>query len=140
MREIRFRAKALYGGKWIYGFFKRNSLLDCYIEDENGLTVAVDPETVGQLVCIANGEAIYEGDYIQDDNDVIWLIEYNNRSHAFVTVSQGGDFYIENDSEWISNDCVSVVGNRWDNNIKDLFKKEEKDEYLQIVRVLRRKG
>ncbi len=133
MRGIKFRGKGILArkGEWIYGFFKKNRLGDCYIEDEYGMTIAVNPDTVSQLVCINNGVEIYEGDYIRDDDDVLWLIEYNGISHAFVTVSQGGDFHIEQDSEWLCGDDIAVIGNRWDNELEDFFKEEEDDEDRQ---------
>ena len=70
MREIRFRGKGIsaHKGEWIYGFFKKNTHGDCYIENEYGLAIAVDPETVSQLACIsAKSGEIYEGDYLEDD-------------------------------------------------------------------------
>ena len=51
MREIKFRGKNINTGEWVYGYFKKNAQGDCYIEDEQGLAVVVDPDTVGQYVC-----------------------------------------------------------------------------------------
>ena len=128
MRTIKFRAKDIHDGKWLYGYFKKNSYGDCYIEDEHGLATAVDPETVLQLVCDSekNGE-IYEGDYIQDEEGDLWLIEYDKDSHGFRTVSIGGAMSCSNDSEWLEDSSMNVIGNIWDNEPEDFYEEAEDD-------------
>ena len=128
MREIRFRGKGLlaHKGEWIYGFFKKNTNGDCYIENEYGLAIIVDPETVGQLVCrLQDGSEIYEGDYLEDENGDPWVVEYDAFSHAFNTASLDSGLNITMDSEWIDGDpCVSIIGNRWD-GLGDFNEEEE---------------
>ena len=129
MRAIKFRGKNTVTGEWEYGYFWRDDICgDCHIKEGNGVEHRVDPETVSQLVCVSNGVEIYEGDYIRDDDDVLWLIEYNGISHAFVTVSQDSDFYIEQNSDWLYGDDIAVIGNSWDNRLEDFFKEEDEDE------------
>ena len=66
MRDVRFRGKNINTGEWVYGYFKKNAHGDCYIEDESGVAVVVDPDTVGQFVCKdAMGNDVYEGDIVR---------------------------------------------------------------------------
>ena len=124
MRDIKFRGKGILArkGEWIYGFFKKNTNGDCYIEDECGLAIAVDSDTVSQLVCSDdNGTEIYEGDYLQDNEYVIWLVVYDNMSHGFLTHIEG----LYEQSEWIDDPGVLVVGNKWDDRLEDFYGKED---------------
>ena len=131
MREIRFRGKGIsaHKGEWIYGYFKKNRNGDCYIEDEDGLSIAVDPETVSQLACIsAKSGEIYEGDYLEDDEGDVWEMVYSQSFNSFQTVDMSSAMTVYIDSDWLINSYVTVIGNRWDSDIEDLFKKEEEDE------------
>lgn len=120
MRTIRFRGKNIHDGKWIYGFFKKNSHGDCYIENEYGLAAAVEPETVSQLVCVADsGDEIYEGDIVKNlDDNSIWHVCWSPNEMGFeVALVKPGelddtDFEIR----WLS-DCT-VIGNIWDSDEK----------------------
>ena len=131
MREIRFRGKGIsaHKGEWIYGYFKKNRNGDCYIEDEDGLSIAVDPETVSQLACIsAKSGEIYEGDYLEDDEGDVWEMVYSQSFNSFQTVDMSSAMTVYIDSDWLINSYVTVIGNRWDSDIEDLFKKEEEDD------------
>lgn len=118
MRAIRFRGRNINTGDWVFGYFKKNRHGDCYIEDEDGLATAVDPETVSQMV----EEGIYEGDYI-DDGDYIWLIEYDEGSHEF-RLAGGG---VSQNSEFLDGRLVSVLGNKWENSPEDFHEDEENE-------------
>lgn len=131
MREIRFRGKGIsaHKGEWIYGYFKKNRNGDCYIEDEDGLSIAVDPETVSQLACIsAKSGEIYEGDYLEDDEGDVWEMVYSQSFNSFQTVDMSSAMTVYINSDWLINSYVTVIGNRWDSDIEDLFKKEEDDD------------
>lgn len=119
MREIRFRGKGIsaHKGEWIYGFFKKNTHGDCYIENEYGLAIAVDPETVSQLACIsAKSGEIYEGDYLEDDEGDVWEVVYSQSFNSFQTVEMSGAMSTSIESDWLINSYVTVIGNRWDND------------------------
>ena len=101
MRDIRFRGKNINTGEWVYGYFKKNRHGDCYIEDD-GLAVEVDPDTVGQMVCLLDeGDEVYEGDYLHyqggwggwggwEDPDLC-IVEWDDEDHNFTLISVIGD-------------------------------------------------
>lgn len=113
MRDIKFRGKNINTGEWVYGFFKKNAHGDCYIEDEQGLAVVVDPDTVGQMVCILDeGDEVYEGDYLHchgcwDDPDLC-VVKWDDEDHDFTLISVVNDTY--EDISSIDEGCA-IVGN-----------------------------
>ena len=128
MRDIRFRGKNINTGEWVYGYFKKNRHGDCYIEDEHGLSTVVDPETVGQMVCLLDeGDEVYEGDYINDfDDNFTMRVEWDDEEMRYVAT----EVYLT-DEGWAANgdsyplgDIVDMlpVGNIWDNEVEDFYK------------------
>lgn len=133
MREIKFRAKTLKEGKWVYGFYAHfidsfrgrethrifSGMADSDPEDFFPDFEAVDPATVGQFTGIRdiNGIDIYEGDivryrwtderYKKNPRYCIVAINYRNNSARF----QAGDIYHED--LWAPK--LEVIGNIYDN-------------------------
>lgn len=71
MREIKFRAKRVDNGEWVYGDFKQyvnNSICpDFYTIDTKSANHTVLEETLGQFtgLCDKNSKEIYEGDIVK---------------------------------------------------------------------------
>lgn len=130
MRPIKFRGKNINTGEWVYGFFKKNAHGDCYIEDEQGLAVVVDPDTVGQMVCILDeDDEIYEGDYINDfDDNFTMRVEWDEEGMWYVAT----EVYLTYEGRAADGDSyplgeiveMPAVGNIWDNNVEDFYKEE----------------
>lgn len=110
MRAIKFRGKN-GAGKWVYGCL-RIYRHGTYIDEGDGLAIIADPDTVGQYVCLdANGNEVYEGDYVTDGtgDDLIWEVIWDEVPHAFML----RDVYCIEHSEDLEH--MEVVGNRFDN-------------------------
>ena len=66
-REIKFRAKAIHDGRWVYGLPRiRDGIEHVIIEDSTGLGEDADKETLGQFTGLLdkNGKEIYESDIV----------------------------------------------------------------------------
>ena len=113
MREIKFRGKNINTSEWVYGYFKKNAHGDCYIEDEQGLAVVVDPDTVGQMVCLLDeGDEVYEGDYLHyqggwGDPDLC-IVKWDDEDHNFTLISVINDTYEDISS---IDEGYTIVGN-----------------------------
>ena len=122
MRETRFRGKDEESRKWVYGYpikaiyrqigerveiipeinFEKDVDHAGYVE-----SIPVDPDTVGQGVCI-DGEWYYEG-------DIFWCDD--NKKHYVLIFDRSG-FALECEYGTISVDFfywMKKVGNVWDN-------------------------
>ncbi len=115
MKTIEFRGKNINTGEWVYGYFKKNAQGDCYIEDENGLAITVIPETVGQFVCKdANGNDVYEGDYLWNDEDLYLLQRNDDGVLGFTLYSVA--YYEYCDPADIIGEC-EAAGNIYDESV-----------------------
>lgn len=108
MREIKFRAKRIDNGEWVYGCYFVTPLTDensgvgpeagwyflsdgkkrhC-ISDESGVVHVVDPETLGQYTGLKDKlrKEIYEDSILEDWQDLKYIIRF-----------AGGSFWMESD-------------------------------------------
>lgn len=120
MREILFRGKRKNNGKWIYGNYCYDELIDksgyedLIIEQPaDGETHRVIPETVGQYTGLTdkNGKKIFEGDICKhrsnySGNTVISVVTYTD-GHFLALVDKNSGFELS--------DKLEVIGNIHDN-------------------------
>ena len=126
-REIKFRGKHLTSGDWIYGYLSKywNSNMDIVFviikEADNRLSIAtsqIDENTISQFTGLhdKNGKEVFDGDILanshRDDDDNIYVCEYDNSQASFVFTSPFDGESLE------QNDYVSdlvIIGNRYEN-------------------------
>lgn len=89
MREIKFRAKRTDTGEWVYGDLQHVQRINTKEEAEQSgrrlepaVRIAnydVDEKTIGQFTGLydMNGRAVYEGDLLQRDENVVEVCWYD---------------------------------------------------------------
>ena len=99
LEDIRFKAKSLTSGKWVYGIPTENYdhepcmfVAEPTKENPQWGFVKVDPSTVCQYTGLKDetGNLIYENDIIQDDGAYKYIIEYKNC--CFVMIDLYGNY------------------------------------------------
>ena len=125
MRDIIFRGKRTYNGKWVVGsllVWPDGSTEMCRTnpnDSEELLKSIVRPETVGQFTGLTdkNGKKIFEGD--------IARVRFIDDEDLCVVTFEHGSFYLSSINgairdeilwnAWYSDATIEVVGNIYDN-------------------------
>lgn len=124
MRQIRFRAKALKGRRWVYGDLLHagtdpadGEFEIMYWDDESGwMQERIDPDTIGQLTSLRdiNGKDIYEGDILDvsyADEDSYLEVRFVRGVFAFLW---NGDLDDEFPCNAPTHEWAKVIGNIYD--------------------------
>ena len=80
MREIKFRAKRLDNGEWIYGDLHIRTP-HAHIHSELGTKAFINADTIGQFTGFRdkNGTEIYEGDIMNDPTSKnVGVVQWNS--------------------------------------------------------------
>ena len=140
MREILFKAKRIYDGKWIEGYYLRDQYhtggkdIIFYRKDSDRFTVytdRIDIETICQFtgLCDKNRKKIWENDIVLVAENVYSTVKFglyheaskSERTHqGFYLESMDKYYYREELGYWAKESVV--VGNIFDN--KELLQEE----------------
>lgn len=113
MREILFKAKRLYDGEWVEGFYVKAELLDgsgsehVIIEySRHGTTHIIDPTTICQYTGLTdkNSAKIFEDDKLSDKYGDTGIVKFgwNYGTHGF---------FCEGAVDDITDNDLLVIGN-----------------------------
>lgn len=126
MREILFKAKRIYDGKWIEGYYLRDQYhiggkdIIFYRKDSDRFTVytdRIDPKTLCQFTgfCDKNGNKIWENDIIKYHFGEIYApIKYGCYQNCFDSQkTEHIGFYVD----WTSDKCLRKDLGYWINMV-----------------------
>lgn len=122
MRDILFKGKRKYNGKWVYGNYAvtDNNEKQHFIFQNKAFEFVVIPETVGQFTGLTdkNGKKIFEGDILREayhpEQDVI--IEWSDGSLGFRRANKPKDC-VYSTIRYMQNAMsrLKIIGNIYDN-------------------------
>jgi hypothetical protein len=124
MRTIKFRAKRLMNGSWVYGDLHLLAEHP-HIHPAKGVSYLIKEETIGQFTSLfdRNKKEIYEGDLLKLQDDDTGLIEVRFVRGVFAFLWQG-NLDEEMPINAPTHEWATVVGNIHDN--PELLKGGEK--------------
>lgn len=123
-REIKFRGKSYFDGRWIFGDLFHtigttgDGLAIQYYDDEDGwMTEDVDENTVGQFtgMCDGAGTEIYEGDllFCNKYNQFPYRVYWNDKNCCFRAIAKNrNELLLSKEYLYIG---FRVIGNTHDN-------------------------
>ena len=121
-REIKFKAKSIYNGEWVYGdlLHQADGTHIFMGKGENGHTLCprVDPSTVCQFTGLKDekGKEIWEGDIVHDSYDLLDIDNF----YEVVYIEEEGPFAfksldkVDNYEPFVNLLEAYVVGNKFD--------------------------
>lgn len=122
MRQIKFRAKTVNEGEWIYGMtIAYGTILrkskDLFMEVASNKWKGVDKDTLGQFTGLTdcNGREIYEGDIVKacsQGEHRMCEVAWGEKTASFFLKHPAGAWYLS--GAW-GNESCEVIGNIHDN-------------------------
>lgn len=126
MRKIKFKAKRLDNGEWVYGSLIRSTagikerayIVDSFSSMSDYSVVGIDPSTVCQFTGLKDyeGKEIWEGDTVHDSYDLLCI----DNLYEVVYIEEEGTFAfksldkVDNYEPFVNLFEAYVVGNKFD--------------------------
>lgn len=122
IENIKFKAKRLDNGKWVYGYFYKENGNTYIIENRQkdsvlnrNEAVLIDPSTVCQFTGLKDceGKEVWEGDIVEFET--YDLYKGNVKTEAVIEyISSGYVAVTDNIPYSLCTKCIKVVGNKFD--------------------------
>ena len=135
-REILFRGMRADNGKWVYGFYVKQSFgfgFDDAImvyNDWSTVPYKILPETLGQYTGLddEDGNKIFEGDIIYQYGEYLGVVEWDKKECVYFAVSCLGCMFTQMPCNESFPQGVKAVGNKYNN--PELMDEDEEGEDL----------
>lgn len=114
MREIKFRGKDVFTGKWAYGDLVHNKKITATDLVDRTMVggYEVDPDTVGQFtgLCDCEGNEIFEGDIVKSESaGFCGVVKYTDTAYTIFLGEMNGALLIS-----LQTCALEVIGNMFD--------------------------
>ena len=121
-RTIKFRAKAIHNGEWVYGLpihYNRDYRYEKWtMYDESGLGIDIDEETLCQFTGLhdMHGREIYDGDIIKikEPNGTYSEAEISFCSKGYWSINHGINERVI--AGFVDKRQIEIIGNIYDKN------------------------